>query len=523
MHVWSDVASAVEELLGATVVIDGEGRGLAFILATPRSGTTLLGAMLGSNSQVACPPEPWFLLPLLNNTEQRPGIITSYDHDLAQQAARDSVNEPLHLEASTAYALTVYNRWLGRAKKRIIVDKGTRSFSVSRQLRTMFPCAHYIWLQRNPLDVIASYKTTWNVKVSDLFGPIVSPNSLDIAASFDILQGHFAAVARSHVMRYEDLVSGPSSTIAALCAFLRIPYESEMVTYFLNSELMSAYQLSRFGDRKIHQELSIHSRSVGAWRDVLTKEEVATVLFVLGSDPFTMMGYEDVLSQAIEHTGYKCPEITTGGQRSTYLRALAHYPQCNDQTLLSSPSLWPGAVGYTSSHAINRAFTKAIEEKEASIAQLAREARSRLALLSEMEAAVSQLTHALEDRQALILKLTETAEQRLALLAEAEAVRAQLVRDLQEALRALELRDERQRQLTTESERRLTLLASSEATVTQYEQDLDDARRALEEKEAIIASLAHEAEVRRQALEDADAQWRLLEQALTQNTPRMPT
>jgi O-antigen biosynthesis protein len=46
-------------------LIRPNGEGLVFLLSTPRAGSTLLAAMLGSHSRIACPPEPWLLLPLL--------------------------------------------------------------------------------------------------------------------------------------------------------------------------------------------------------------------------------------------------------------------------------------------------------------------------------------------------------------------------------------------------------------------------------------------------------------------------
>ena len=45
-------------------MIDSLGENLVFLLGVPRSGTTLLSAMLDRHPQVLCPPEPWIMLAL---------------------------------------------------------------------------------------------------------------------------------------------------------------------------------------------------------------------------------------------------------------------------------------------------------------------------------------------------------------------------------------------------------------------------------------------------------------------------
>ena len=45
-------------------MIHPTGKNLVLILGQPRSGTTLLGALLESHAEVHCPPEPWLLLAL---------------------------------------------------------------------------------------------------------------------------------------------------------------------------------------------------------------------------------------------------------------------------------------------------------------------------------------------------------------------------------------------------------------------------------------------------------------------------
>jgi hypothetical protein len=484
-------------------MIGPDGSGIAFVLTTPRSGSTLLGAILGSHSQVACPPEPWFLLPILGVPDQRLEAVAPYDHELARRATCDFVDDSLYSEASVAFAVTVYNRRLEKAGKNVFIDKGTRYFHVTQHLREMFPHAVYIWLRRNPLDVIASYKSTWNTNISELFGPVYTPNSFDVVASFDILSKHFRSVDKKHILNYEDLVLKPDDVVKDLCSTLGLEFEERMLSYFLNDELMSAYRMSEFGDRKIHTETSIHSRSVGAWRDVLTVDEVAMTLDVLGSDPFTVMGYDDVMLEALALTGRARTAISTSGRRAEYVAALAEYPECNARALLDDPSLWPRASGFTSPATLERVFRASIHEKEAMIEGLAGEAEARLSLLRESEASLSKLRQALRERDESVRSITAEAEHRLNLLNAAEAARARLDRELHEAHQSLEEKEELRRRITTEAERRLEMLNATEAARTQFEQEVHEAHRSLEQKEELLRRITTEAARRLETLDAA--------------------
>ena len=475
-----------------------DGQGLAYLLSTPRSGSTLLGAILGSHSQVACPPEPWFMLPLLGVRDERLAVIAPYDHDLAQRATRDFVDESLFLDASKAFATTIYRARLDQAGKRVFVDKDTRYFHIAGLLAKLFPRALHIWLQRNPLDVIASYKNTWKVTASTIFGPIFSPNSFDLTASFDILHEHFSTAPKAILLRYEDLVARPAEIVEPLCQALDIPFEGGMLAFFRNDELMTSYSTSLFGDKKIHTEAAIHAKSVGVWRDVLTADEVRASLQVLGSQPFTVMGYDDTLAEALVYAGLNEAELTPGGRRDAYLEALRSYPKCNADTLLADPSLWPEAVSYTASIGLGQAFQNVIREKEAIIERLADEADARLDHLRAADAARAQLQQELEASQAAIREKEALMQ---AAVREAEARLERLNAELLERGRVID-------ELAATAEERLRLLEAATAEAAQLRLALADRSDeinhlvdGLRRKDEVIAEVSATAEERLRIVE----------------------
>src|SRR5215213_5664095 len=126
--------------------------------------------MLGSHSQVLCPPEPWLLLPLLATRDDRLIVTAPYDHFLARKGLRDLLDDDDFDRAINAFAVSAYNSLLARAGKGIFVDKTPRYYQILPALDRLFPRAAQVWIRRNPLDVIASCKATWGLTIPELVG-----------------------------------------------------------------------------------------------------------------------------------------------------------------------------------------------------------------------------------------------------------------------------------------------------------------------------------------------------------------
>ena len=159
-------------------MVDQQGNNLIFILSTPRAGSTLLGALLGSHSRTFCPPEPWLLLSLNAIGTKDAMIVSNYDHELARRGLNELVDDSLYNEASSAFARKIYNALLSQQNKDIFIDKTPRYYHILDFIDALFPLAHKIWIKRNPFDVMASYKKTWGHGIDELVGDVLSPYSL---------------------------------------------------------------------------------------------------------------------------------------------------------------------------------------------------------------------------------------------------------------------------------------------------------------------------------------------------------
>jgi Sulfotransferase family len=280
-------------------MIDSDGKNLIFLVSAPRAGSTMLGAMLGTLPSVMCPPEVWVQLLLSSFNPHGAHLEAPYDHDLALRAFLDAAGTDPAREASKSFALAIYNRLLSQdPKATVLVDKTPRYYHILDDLRLLWPRAEFIWIKRNPLDVVASCKDTWSIPVAEQMGEVITPHTHDTTRSFHLLLKFFAGGRQDHTVSYEELTERPVPVLERLCRDLGLTFSEEMLEYGKNRRLISSYQASRFGDKKALGHFGPHTQSVGRWRSVLSPEEIGLVLKTLGRRIFVAQGYERALAEA---------------------------------------------------------------------------------------------------------------------------------------------------------------------------------------------------------------------------------
>jgi predicted nucleic acid-binding Zn-ribbon protein len=296
-------------------MVDRSGKNLVFLVSAPRSGSTMLGAMLGSIPGVVCPPETWIQLLLSIFEKEGPLVDAPFDHRLALSALFEIASSEQRREAARAFARVIYNDLLAAKNGSVLIDKTPRYYHILPQIQAMWPEAHFIWVQRNPLDIVASCKDTWSISIDEQMGNVVTPHTFDSTASFDRLI-HFFAETSSHksVVRYEDLVANPEPTLAGLTQRLGFSFNPDLLEYGKNAPLVSSYQGSSFGDKKALQYSTPHRNSVDRWRSLLSREELSRVLKTLGRSCFDLQGYSSQLEEACAIAGLRSSEVTAGGE-----------------------------------------------------------------------------------------------------------------------------------------------------------------------------------------------------------------
>jgi len=301
-------------------MITREGENLVFLLSLPRSGSTLLSAILGGHGDILAPPEPWLMLGLKNL--RKPHMFDPAGGHLISIGLSELLFDELHLKSCRSYALTVYNHLLSERGKRILVDKTPRYFQIIPFLDSIFPQAKKIWMIRNPIDLAASYLRIWSVNLADAMAQGSYNRSLkDMFAVYDFVLGHkllsdrFPADAPGHfLIRYEDLVENPGEEIDKICDFLRVERDERMADFSSNTVLLEEYGQAFMGDRKFPDTKEIHSRSVGEGITSFSKEQLQAMLDVIDPVLFEKFRYGDTLEACLQ-LGVTLPKIEEVNER----------------------------------------------------------------------------------------------------------------------------------------------------------------------------------------------------------------
>ena len=214
-----------------------------FIVGCPRSGTTMLAAMIGSHSDIAVGPESQFFSKLSPQTLSRAvndpewpirAVETLLGLMLAEQSVVDLFG--LNKNILTTYlkdqtpsvsamleALT-QNFAHARGKSRW-AEKTPNHILAVDQLRTLWPRARVIRILRDPRDAALSTCRLPTFSNSFLANLYLWRRWQDRAEMF------FKHDPLSITVKYEDIVKEPEKILRSLCTFLNVAFEEDMLNF----------------------------------------------------------------------------------------------------------------------------------------------------------------------------------------------------------------------------------------------------------------------------------------------------
>ncbi len=206
---------------------------MLFVVAPPRSGSTLLQRMLGAHSAILTHPEPHLITPLAYLGYHATVDKAPYDHINAAEAIRVFVanlprGEADYLDALRAYSSAMYGRMLATSGARYFLDKTPAYALVLDFLVKLYPDAKYVVLTRHPMAVMSSYANSFfggDWQQAQRFNPILNRY---VPAMARFLRERPAELI--HVS-YETLVNSPQQELERICGFLELPNEPEAVNY----------------------------------------------------------------------------------------------------------------------------------------------------------------------------------------------------------------------------------------------------------------------------------------------------
>ncbi|WP_052476264.1 sulfotransferase family protein [Cohnella kolymensis] len=291
-------------------MIDSSGRNLVFMLCVPRSGSSLAATLLQKHSKVYAAQEMWFLMSLYDLRKVQPraygGAI------ILDRFYNGMLTDDMYERACRAFAVQTYNELLQTAGAQIALDKSPRYYYLLEFLDKLFPQSQRIWLLRNPLSIIASYKkanshnhTRFHIG-EDLCDSKFNINMTDVTAGLLRYYHYFSGDnPNTYRLYYEGLAARPQQEMEKLCGFLGIDYEDGLDHYgdILETPKGSMYTSMGVGDPFLFADSKPHERSINNWKDILDKREVEMYCRVIGADLFHKLGYSEQIQEAENWTG----------------------------------------------------------------------------------------------------------------------------------------------------------------------------------------------------------------------------
>jgi hypothetical protein len=268
-----------------------------FIIGCPRSGTTLLRAMLDSHPAVAVPPESYFLVPILRHEAQyrtaegvdRAAIVrdvaanVSWPSWQVEPAVLEEIAADPTLTTVPATLRAVYDRYAALHGKPRAIDKTPRHTEHVALLSRAYPDSRFVHLVRDGRDVVPSLQSM----------PYFPARFADAALYWRdrALSGREARTvvgpSRFHELRYEDLVTDPERQLEPLCGFLGIEYSPEMLDYTARAESV----ISGTVGGTAHENIRRAPGRTRDWRTTMDRRDAAR-FEALAGDALAIFGYD---------------------------------------------------------------------------------------------------------------------------------------------------------------------------------------------------------------------------------------
>lgn len=299
-----------------------------FLLSAPRSGSTLLRAMLAGHSQLFAPPELHLLQfdtmrqrsVALSESALDEGLIRAYMElaGVTVEAAREQIQQWVENDLLITQAYATLQRLAGR---RLLVDKSP-SYAMNADaladIERWFDGAKYIHLTRDPHGMIESYQRMRMYRMYRMFGD--GTDTVQTSGEFvwstcnrNLLKLQPAIPAsRWFTVSYEHLVQAPQSVMPELCEFLEIPFEPSMLTPHAPRRMTDGLKPGGLGDSNFFRRHGI----VAALAEVDPAWRVNHPLGPATQTVAGKLGYTKALTQGVPWMS-GCREFATdvGGRR----------------------------------------------------------------------------------------------------------------------------------------------------------------------------------------------------------------
>lgn len=251
-----------------------------FLVGCPRSGTTLLQSMLAAHSTIASFPESHLLLVTSRSRRGRwlrkSGLIAPEMRQRLQQFLHE-VGHPEFMPPKT-HQLHRFGQQFAQLLDQLTAVQGKSTWLEETPghlhyiavFASTIPDARFIHLSRNGTDVVASlYKVTNQYPEQWGHGYTIE-QCIKTWNRAVCLSMAYVDSANHHIVRYEQLLAQPETTLMDLCNFIGVPFEGIM----LNTHHTIAQQLITDDERWKYDALTPrHSMAQRKFTRLFTTEQ----------------------------------------------------------------------------------------------------------------------------------------------------------------------------------------------------------------------------------------------------------
>ena len=307
---------------------------LNFILASPRTGSTLLSSMLNAHPNIVSTSEETFtysLYPKYKNVKTWTSKIIEefcYDFYLFSEGKFEiqfgTKKDLINLLESHRENLT-YDKVIklvhlcffpNKDKSNIttLVDKHLVFHFILEKVASMYPESNFIILHRDPRDNALVKRRMFERQKKK------TQSYYQLSCSWKYVYGRILRLKnkigkeRFLEIKYEDLVSNPETELKKVCLFLNISYDKKMLSYDeqIKNEVTKNLETLSANSKKLitllHSGLTekVNTNKVGLWKQGLKKEEADLVWTICGSLA-KKIGYkedEHFVKQSIKSENY---------------------------------------------------------------------------------------------------------------------------------------------------------------------------------------------------------------------------
>jgi hypothetical protein len=260
-----------------------------FVVGCPRSGTTLLRAILNAHPDVAVPPESDVVRAVLRRARKHVAdgtimleavlddvLTTSSIHEW--QLPQDAFDDIRRAQPSSLEDVLrlIYSGFASRRGKSRYADKTPRNLLIMDEIADALPEARFVHLVRDARNVAPSWAAA-------NFGP---DNVLDAAKDWNSwvhlarASGTRVGPTRYREVRYEDLTNDPEPVVRDLCAFLDLTFTLDMLEYYTNADDV----LTQVRNPHLHEHIREPPRAnIRNWETALSGRQIAEIEYIAGA------------------------------------------------------------------------------------------------------------------------------------------------------------------------------------------------------------------------------------------------